>query len=124
MNADAATQLIFKALQIGSELASTPHLAAATFISSSSRPLLPLHTPSRQVGNRRLPFFPSWPPFVFFLHETQPAASTKEMGGFDQQVKERTKELKHLKDKAMRGIKVAGESCKKAWNKVRSSIKR
>ncbi|RLM73806.1 hypothetical protein C2845_PM15G15470 [Panicum miliaceum] len=39
------------------------------------------------------------------------------MGGFDQQVKERTKELRHLKEKAMRGIRVAGESCKKAWSK-------
>jgi hypothetical protein len=46
------------------------------------------------------------------------------MGGFDQQVKERTKELKHIKTAAMKGIKAAGESCKKAWSKVRSSIKR
>lgn len=46
------------------------------------------------------------------------------MGSFGQQVKERTKDLKHLKTAAMKGIKAAGESCKKAWSKVRSSIKR
>jgi hypothetical protein len=43
------------------------------------------------------------------------------MGGFGEQVKERTKELKTV---AMKGFKVASESCKKAWSKVRSSIKR
>jgi hypothetical protein len=43
------------------------------------------------------------------------------MDGFGQQVKERTKEFKTV---AVKGIKVAGESCKKAWNKVRSTIKR
>ncbi|KAL6651093.1 hypothetical protein ACP70R_010018 [Stipagrostis hirtigluma subsp. patula] len=46
------------------------------------------------------------------------------MGGFDLQVKERAKELKHLKTAAMKGIKAAGESCKKAWSKVKSSIRR
>ncbi|KAL6903746.1 hypothetical protein ACP4OV_004559 [Aristida adscensionis] len=46
------------------------------------------------------------------------------MGGFDLQVKERAKELKHLKSAAMKGLKAAGESCKKAWSKVKSSIKR
>lgn len=45
------------------------------------------------------------------------------MGGFDLQVKERTKELKHLKTVVMRGVKVVGDSCKKTWNKVKS-IKR
>jgi len=74
---------------------------------------------------RRLPFFSFSP---IFLHESASGAEGKEgveeMGGFDQQVKERTKELKHLKTAAMKGIKAAGESCKKAWSKVRSSIKR
>uniref|UniRef100_I1PN98 Uncharacterized protein n=1 Tax=Oryza glaberrima TaxID=4538 RepID=I1PN98_ORYGL len=39
------------------------------------------------------------------------------MGGFDLQVKERAKELKHLKGAVMKGVKVVGDSCKKAWNK-------
>lgn len=56
--------------------------------------------------------------------ERERSEEDKEMGGFDQQVKERTKELKHIKTAAMKGIKAAGESCKKAWSKVRSSIKR
>nr|CAJ86383.1 OSIGBa0155K17.10 [Oryza sativa] len=46
------------------------------------------------------------------------------MGGFDLQVKERAKELKHLKGAVMKGVKVVGDSCKKAWNKriLRCSI--
>uniref|UniRef100_K3YEN1 Uncharacterized protein n=3 Tax=Setaria TaxID=4554 RepID=K3YEN1_SETIT len=80
-----------------------------------------------KVGNRRR--------LTFFLpssnHESTGGSGflptekrKKKMGGFDLQVKERTKELKHLKAAAMRGIKAAGESCKKAWSKVRSSIRR
>ncbi|KAF0894319.1 hypothetical protein E2562_038288 [Oryza meyeriana var. granulata] len=38
-------------------------------------------------------------------------------------VKERAKELKHLKGAVMKGVKVVGDSCKRAWNKVKS-IKR
>ncbi|KAG8082767.1 hypothetical protein GUJ93_ZPchr0014g47551 [Zizania palustris] len=41
------------------------------------------------------------------------------MGGFDLQVKERAKELKHIKTAVIRGVKVVGNSCKKTWNKVR-----
>jgi len=117
LNADAATQLIFKALQIG------PHHTSPRLL---LYPPLDLSFPSTRLRDKSATaashFFPSSPPVVVvFLHETQPATR---MGGFDKQVKERTKELKHLKDKAMRGIKVASESCKKAWSKVRSSIKR
>jgi|UniRef100_A0A2N9HF73 hypothetical protein len=38
------------------------------------------------------------------------------MAGFEQQVKERAKELKIFFQK---GVKVVGESCKKGWNKVK-----
>ncbi|XP_020084819.1 uncharacterized protein LOC109707725 [Ananas comosus] len=38
------------------------------------------------------------------------------MGGFEEQLKERAKELKHLVKK---GVKVVGESCKKTWHKVK-----
>ncbi|CAN6228970.1 unnamed protein product [Urochloa humidicola] len=120
-----------KLYRSASELASTPHRAAGFFYI----PLLRSPPDGRQVGkgNRRLSFSSSF---------SRPSSSTKEpplhstsgsgfipiekekMGGFDKQVKERTKELKHLKAAAMRGIKAAGESCKKAWSKVRSSIKR
>ncbi|RZS08882.1 hypothetical protein BHM03_00039920 [Ensete ventricosum] len=37
-------------------------------------------------------------------------------GGFEEQVKERAKELKHLVKK---GMKAVGETCKKTWHKVR-----
>lgn len=49
-----------------------------------------------------------------------PSPIRKRMGGFDLQVKERAKELKHLKGAVMKGVKVVGDSCKKAWNKVKS----
>uniref|UniRef100_A0A0E0H3G4 Uncharacterized protein n=1 Tax=Oryza nivara TaxID=4536 RepID=A0A0E0H3G4_ORYNI len=39
---------------------------------------------------------------------------------FKTPVKERAKELKHLKGAVMKGVKVVGDSCKKAWNKVKS----
>ncbi|KAJ8505260.1 hypothetical protein OPV22_006146 [Ensete ventricosum] len=35
-------------------------------------------------------------------------------GGFEEQVKERAKELKHLVKK---GMKAVGETCKKTWHK-------
>ncbi|RYQ97478.1 hypothetical protein Ahy_B08g093523 [Arachis hypogaea] len=38
------------------------------------------------------------------------------MGEFEEQVKERAKELKHLFQK---GVKFVGDSCKKGWNKVK-----
>ncbi|KAH7664379.1 hypothetical protein IHE45_14G117600 [Dioscorea alata] len=38
------------------------------------------------------------------------------MAGFEQQVKNRAKELKHLFKK---GIKVVSNTCKKGWHKVR-----
>uniref|UniRef100_A0A0E0KT46 Uncharacterized protein n=1 Tax=Oryza punctata TaxID=4537 RepID=A0A0E0KT46_ORYPU len=41
----------------------------------------------------------------------------------DGRVKERAKELKNLKGAVMKGVKVVGDSCKRAWNKVKS-IKR
>ncbi|RRT75080.1 hypothetical protein B296_00029234 [Ensete ventricosum] len=37
-------------------------------------------------------------------------------GGFEEQVKERAKELKHLVKK---GMKAVGDTCKKTWHKVR-----
>ncbi|CAJ1978938.1 unnamed protein product [Sphenostylis stenocarpa] len=38
------------------------------------------------------------------------------MAGFEQQVKDRAKELKVLLKK---GVKIVGDSCKKGWNKVK-----
>ncbi|KAK4286169.1 hypothetical protein QN277_002763 [Acacia crassicarpa] len=38
------------------------------------------------------------------------------MAGFEQQVKERAKELTIFFKK---GVKIVGESCKKGWNKVK-----
>ena len=38
------------------------------------------------------------------------------MGGFEQQVKDRAKDLKHLFKK---GVKIVGDTCKKGWLKVR-----
>ncbi|KAK7404984.1 hypothetical protein VNO78_06089 [Psophocarpus tetragonolobus] len=42
------------------------------------------------------------------------------MAGFEQQMKDRAKELKVLFKK---GVKIVGDSCKKGWNKVKN-IKR
>lgn len=39
------------------------------------------------------------------------------MGGFEKQVKERAKEMKHYLNK---GAKVVGESCKKGWLKLKN----
>ncbi|KAK7257444.1 hypothetical protein RIF29_31433 [Crotalaria pallida] len=38
------------------------------------------------------------------------------MAGFEQQVKERAKELKSFFKK---GVKIVGDSCKKGWNRVK-----
>jgi len=38
------------------------------------------------------------------------------MAGFEQQVKDRAKDLKVLLKK---GVKIVGDSCKKGWNKVK-----
>ncbi|KAG8642430.1 hypothetical protein MANES_12G087300v8 [Manihot esculenta] len=43
------------------------------------------------------------------------------MAGFEQQVKERAKELKIFFKK---GVKIVGESCKKGWNKVKHMKRR
>ncbi|KAF8043294.1 hypothetical protein BT93_A1587 [Corymbia citriodora subsp. variegata] len=39
------------------------------------------------------------------------------MAGFEQQVKDRAKELKGLFKK---GFKIVGDSCKKGWSKVKN----
>ncbi|KAJ4830872.1 hypothetical protein Tsubulata_033971 [Turnera subulata] len=39
----------------------------------------------------------------------------RDMAGFEQQVKERAKELKVFFKK---GVKIVGDSCKKGWNKL------
>ncbi|WOG98755.1 hypothetical protein DCAR_0418100 [Daucus carota subsp. sativus] len=41
----------------------------------------------------------------------------RKMGGFEKQVKERAKEMKHYLNK---GAKVVGESCKKGWLKLKN----
>ncbi|KAL0733470.1 hypothetical protein Bca4012_009680 [Brassica carinata] len=41
----------------------------------------------------------------------------EDMGAFEDQVKMRAKELKHLFKKS---IKVVGKSCKKGWSKVKN----
>lgn len=41
----------------------------------------------------------------------------KKMGAFEDQVKMRAIELKHLLKK---GVKVVGKSCKKGWSKVKN----
>ncbi|KAF7805925.1 hypothetical protein G2W53_038086 [Senna tora] len=38
------------------------------------------------------------------------------MGGFEEQVKARAKEMKSLFKK---GVKIVGDSCKKGWNKIK-----
>ncbi|BAT90150.1 hypothetical protein LR48_Vigan08g107000 [Vigna angularis] len=77
-------------------------------------PLLPL-TLKRLVSSLPSPcrihyqFLPH-NPFVFSLK------GVFVMAGFEQQVKDRAKELKVLLKK---GVKIVGDSCKKGWNKVK-----